>query len=85
MITFRIVPHAVVAGSELVEIMRDGAVVAVVYPYGKSAFRVVSAHFGRVWQDTGVGKVPPIPSIEVEIDPKPYHIENGRIVRESQH
>lgn len=79
-ISFRSIGHSIKPGVEIVEVLLDGHVCAVIYP-GLNGFRIVSAHMVMVEERSGEGEVPPIPSVEVSLDPRPFWIEDGKLKR----
>ena len=96
-VEFKIQPHSVTPGLELVEIIVDGEVVGAIYPQGEKGIRVVSAHFteietdegfeGEVVIDSGRSSWPPIPSVFITLDPQALYIAGGEIkkVKEAGH
>lgn len=80
-VTFRLAPHFSTSSVKVVEILLDGAVCGVIYPRERG-IEVVSAHIAAIDQSTGEGTWPPIPSVEISFDPRPYRIVGGRIVKE---
>ncbi|OGY97512.1 MAG: hypothetical protein A3A43_02010 [Candidatus Liptonbacteria bacterium RIFCSPLOWO2_01_FULL_56_20] len=95
MIGFRVVPHSILPGVQIVEVLVDGEVGGVVYPAGEKAIRIVSAHIaetatdegfdGEVVEDDGTKSDPPIPTVYVRFDPSPYEIRGSRIVKLRRH
>ncbi|KKW45550.1 MAG: hypothetical protein UY96_C0019G0016 [Parcubacteria group bacterium GW2011_GWB1_56_8] len=53
MIGFRVVPHSILPGVQIVEVLVDGEVGGVVYPAGEKAIRIVSAHIAETATDEG--------------------------------
>lgn len=96
-VEFKIQPHSVTPGLEIVEILVDGEMVGGIYPYGEKGIKVVSAHFteietdegfdGEVVIDSGKSSWPPIPSVLITLDPQAWYIAGGEIkkVREAGH
>ena len=80
MITFRTALHNIKAGVEIVEILLDGQVVAVVYPEDEDGIKVVSAHFAIQSLNNGFNNRPPVPSIDVVFRPRRYTIRDGKLV-----
>ena len=93
-ITFRVVLHSIFPHMSIVEILKDGAVCAVIYPdNGAFDVKIVSAHFagdlaegdtfprGIKMENRG-NQYPPIPCIRINFDPRPYRILDNCIVRE---
>lgn len=90
-IDFRIVPHGVLPGVRIVEVLVNGGVAGVIYPAGEKEIKLVSAHVsesrtedefaGEVVHDDGTTSWPPIPSFLVRFDPSPYEIRGNKIVK----
>lgn len=81
-VDFRIAEHSH-TGSRIVEVLLDGNVVAVIYPEDYRGIKLVSAHIdGQPDYDDGIGRVPPIPMITVNFDPRPYRIQGGLLIRD---
>lgn len=86
-IEFRIKPHSVIPGRQTVEILMDGGVVGAIYPWEEDGIRVISAHFemvetekgfeGEVSIDRGGASFPPIPAVQIKLDPKGWYITEG--------
>ena len=70
-----------ITGGVVVEVLVDGEVAAVIYPEKDKGIKIVSAHIQKIVEDSGTKEVPPIPSVLVTFDPKPYSIVHGRLVR----
>lgn len=85
MIAFRITHHAVRRGIEIVEILYNGEVCAVMYPkLEEDGIKITSAHFDLtrgVRVVSNEGEKLPIPEIFVTFEPRPFRIEDGKIVR----
>jgi len=89
MITVRPARHSI-TGAHIVEVLKDGIVVGVVYPTDVG-IKIVSAHMteiaedpdfaGDVIQDDGRSSFPPIPSIQITFKPSPYIITPEGIKR----
>lgn len=83
-ISFRVTEHSRKPGTPIVEILLDGVVCAAVYPDGPKGVQVISAHLAAFRHDDGTGAYPPIPSVHLEFDPKPYSITGGRLERHNR-
>jgi hypothetical protein len=93
MLTFRTVAHPRLPGAQLVEILKDGNVVGVIYPDGDKGIKLVSAHIedadaavdpdfaGECVMDDGSEGWPPIPAVMVQFNPSPYKIVGHRLVK----
>lgn len=91
MIQFRPTHHAINLSTEIVEVLVDGKVAAVIYPDGERGIKIVSAHFvsaddpvamaAEIKIDDGRTSRPPIPAVSMSFDPRPYTIEGDRIIR----
>ena len=89
-IRFRIVKNSFTR-QDIVEVLVDGKVAGVIYPFGEKGIKIVSAHIvgtiveenfaGEVVKDDGTESFPPIPAVLINFNPSPYDIEGGRIVR----
>jgi hypothetical protein len=64
------------------EVLVDGAVAAAIYATGENLFKLISAHFSSVEYNREPRGLPKIPEIRVALDPQPYRIERGHIVRD---
>ena len=53
MIDFRMVPHRVIAGKNVVEVTLDGKVVATIAATGIDGIQISSAHLSKHWLDDG--------------------------------
>ncbi|MDB5254155.1 MAG: hypothetical protein JWL80_221 [Parcubacteria group bacterium] len=92
MISFRLASHSHREGVEIVEILVDGVVVAVLYPDGEKQIKLVSAHLQGAGDKRGVaphvmisdhvGESVPIPDITLTFDPRSYGIMGGMLVRD---
>lgn len=83
-VTFRITRHAV-KEVDIVEVMVDGMVCAAIYPGEAATFRVISAHFERVdMLDGEKSSTPPIPEARFKLNPQPFEIINGRLVKHTR-
>ena len=82
-ISFRLAKHSA-KPVQIVEILLQGAVVGVIYP-ATEGIKIVSAHMEKIFSNDGVGQFPPIPSMEIVFNPRPYRIEGGRLVKEDIH
>jgi hypothetical protein len=92
-VSFRIVPHSVRAGRELVEILFDDEVVGAIYPAdSRPGIKIVSVHItdqeispelaAEVIHDDGTDKFPHIPSLELTFKPSPWYLTpDGRVVK----
>ena len=60
MIDFRMAPHRVIAGKNIVGVLLDGAVVATIAANGIDGIQVLSANLNDHWLDDGekVGSAP---------------------------
>lgn len=88
-ITFKIVPHQT-KPTEVVEVYKDGAVVAVIYGDRPDCdIQVISAHFAGalatgsqfpvgVTMDNG-SRWAQVPGVKMTFDPRPYKIHVGSI------
>jgi hypothetical protein len=74
--------HHTASPHPVCEVLVDGAVVAAIYPTGENSFKLISAHFSSVEYDRDPSRLPKIPEIRIALDPQPYRIENGHIVRD---
>ena len=85
-VTFRIAKHSIRPDVQLVEVLLNGNVVAVIYPkQAEDGINIVSAHiFGKVTEDNGEDSVPPIPSVGMNFRPRKYAIVNGKISYEEE-
>ncbi len=94
-ITFRITPHHIRPGVEVVEVLLDGELCATVVPDEKNdcGLKIASAHFvgelthnnefpTGVRMDTGETHFPPIPAVLMSFDIRAYTMEPRRIVRQ---
>lgn len=86
MITFRLVEHTQKSGVGTVEILLNGEVAGVIYPFNDKGIRIYSAHFqgveGRAVArfDSNEGAAIPVPSFTLGFKkPAPYTFEGGRI------
>ena len=79
MISFRIAGHQLRPAHQIVEVLLDGHVVAVIYP-SEDSIGIISAHMANVSQSDGSGENPPIPSVSITFKPRPYRIEGGKLV-----
>lgn len=90
--TLRLAKHQYLPNTSIIEILKDGQVCAVIYPEGDADIKIVSAHFAGdlaegskfpigIRMNNGERDHPPIPSLHVRFDPRPYSIEPGRLVR----
>lgn len=93
-ITFRLQPHSTKPNLEIVEILLDGLVCGVLYPdpdNENGGLKLVSAHFAGALSEgdafpAGITmdnrtSFPPIPTLKVVFDPRPYEINGGGIAR----
>ena len=80
-IEFHVIPHSIKGNTGIVEILVDEKVAAVLYPDGEKGLKLVSAHFKDIVQDDGTTNNPPIPAILITLDPQPYMIKDGKIVK----
>ena len=96
-ISFKIVPHKIIPGREVVEIFFDGEFCASIYADGKdpAGIKLSSAHFDGeltrnnkfpkgIKMDTGEKNSPPIPAINISFRPREYKIQGNSIVRISK-
>ncbi len=91
MISFRIQPHHARPGTNIVEILVDGEMAASIYPDGDNGVKIISAHFKdlgterdfskQIVIDPGTDPRLPIPAIHFMLEPSPYTIDDGKIVR----
>lgn len=77
-ITFRVQPHDIRQGVQVVEILIDGKMVATIRPEGEKGIKFVSA------QNHGSKSIPPVPDIRIRFGPQPYIIREGRTVKRPQ-
>src|SRR6266581_7723909 len=87
-ITFRITPHTLRPGVNVIEVLNaDGKCCATIVPSREdpNTIRIISAHFAapdflefKSHYDDGTHNFPPIPCLEIEFDPRPYHIIAGK-------
>ena len=82
MIDFRIAPHRVIAGKNIVEVMLDGNVVATIAANGIDGIQVMSAHLNDHWLDDGEKIGLGTPSIHITFKPRPVRM-GGQSVRDS--
>ncbi|MFZ2621323.1 MAG: hypothetical protein WAX85_02080 [Minisyncoccia bacterium] len=93
-INFRISPHSVLKGVEIVEVLLDGKTCAVIYPDQDSdnSIGFVSAHFAGettynnqfpegVKMDTGENHFPPVPAIRISFEFRNWTIDHGQMIR----
>ncbi|MFH1749803.1 MAG: hypothetical protein ABH837_02855 [bacterium] len=78
-ISFVLKDHSLKPGQKVVEILAGGKVVAVIYPDDAGGIKLVSAHISDVVHEDESREFPPIPTIHVRFDPRPYTIKNGKI------
>jgi hypothetical protein len=53
MIDFKITPHRAIAGKNVVEVLLNGNVVAIIAATGIDGIQILSAHFDKHWLDDG--------------------------------
>jgi len=83
MMDFRIAPHRVVAGKNIVEVVLDGNLVATIAANGIDGIQVLSAHLSDHWLDDG-GKVGlGTPSIHITFKTRSDRM-GGKSVRDSK-
>lgn len=80
-VEFQVRQHDFKSGVQVIEILVDGEMVAILYPEGEKGVKLVSAHMEEVVEDDGTESIPPIPAIWVRFNPRPYTIEHGKLVR----
>ena len=83
MIDFRIAPHRVFAGKNIVEVVLDGNVVATIAANGIDGIQVLSAHLSNHWLDDGEKIGLGTPSIHIIFKRRPGRM-GGKSVRESK-
>jgi hypothetical protein len=71
MIDFRIAPHRVIAGRNVVEVRLDGKVVATIAATGIDGIQILSAHITKHWLDDGENVGLGTPSIHVTFSAQP--------------
>lgn len=84
-IEFLVRDHDILPGRQIVEVQLDGNQVAVIFPEGEKGIKIISAHFDErhgVVEDDGTGDRPPVPHIALRFNPRRYHFEDGKLVRE---
>lgn len=84
-IEFLVRDHDVLPDRQVVEVQLDGKPIAVIYPEEEKGINIVSAHIDEahgVVVNDGTGDLPPIPHISLWFNPRKYHFEDGKLVRE---
>lgn len=81
-ISFRITRHDL-RKVDVVEVLVDGNTAAVIYPgTDEGQFMLVSAHFKRIdMLDGPASPMAPIPVVNVTLDPQPFEIVGGKLVK----
>ena len=92
-ISFKIVPHSVLPGQHLVQVLLNGAVIGAIYAdQQKQGIKVVSVHMadkkvdpafeGTVVDDDGSRSLPHIPALHVAFKISPWALtEEGRVFK----
>jgi len=83
MMDFRIAPHRVVAGKNIVEVVLDGNLVATIAANGIDGIQVLSAHLSDHWLDDGEKIGLGTPSIHITFKPRPDRT-GGKSVRDGK-
>ncbi len=85
-IKFRIVEHSLRPGVEVVEVVSDDLVIAMIYPDSQEpqGIKIVSAHIETegVTYNERPQEWPPIPDVGIKFNPRPYVIKGDKLVRE---
>ena len=71
MIDFRISPHRVIAGKNIVEVLLNGNVVATIAAAGIEGIQIISAHFNTHRLDDGEKAGLRTPSMHLTFDARP--------------
>jgi glyoxylate carboligase len=71
MIDFRMAPHRVIAGKNVVEVMLDGKVVATIAATGIEGIQILSAHVTKHWLDDGQKVGLGTPSVHITFSAQP--------------
>lgn len=85
-IEFLVRDHDILPGRQVVEVQLDGTQVAVIFPEGEKGIKIISPHIDEgygVIEDDGTGDEPQIPHIALRFNPRRYHFEDGKLVRET--
>ena len=84
MIDFRIAPHRVIAGKNVVEVVLDGNVVATIAATGIDGIQVMSAHLAKHWLDDGEKVGLGTPSIHMTFSARTSHSGSAKGVPENR-
>ena len=84
MIDFRIAPHRVIAGKNVVEVVLDGNVVATIAATGIDGIQVMSAHLDKHWLDDGEKVGLGTPSIHMTFSARPGPLGSAKRVHENR-
>lgn len=79
-VEFNIRPHDITPGVNVVDVLIDGVMAAVIFPDSSNRIKLMSAHIA----DAQMFEGDPVPAITVEFNPRPYEIIDGRIVRKGE-
>lgn len=91
-LTFRLALHRALPDVQVVEVLHRGEICGVIYPDGPKGMKIISAHFAgdlaegenfpdSISMDNGERTSPPIPSVSIEFDPRPFSFQSHKIVR----
>lgn len=84
-IEFLVRDHDILPGRQVVEVQLDGNQVAVIFPEGEKGIKIVSAHIDEAYgvvENDGTRDLPPVPHVSLWFNPRKYHFEDGKLVRE---
>lgn len=94
-ISFKVVPHLILPGQQIVQILLDGKVIGAIYPdRARNGINIVSVHMadkeldpkfeGTVMEDAGHKHFPHIPSIAITFKLSSWSLTpDGRVFKEN--